>query len=479
MADLHLIGERLSWARGPAVSLPSLTTNELVLLQRRVPDDDRVNVRQARLLHRRAFVKWTRDEDALLRRLFQDGEAVTVISKVLERNLNGVDARLKKLGLVVIKPPKPPTASPALTPRKAAMPVAATPKMPAPARVQVVALQHCSYCATAFPASDSVCPNCGASTVVQSHYLGVGSKLRQGQYTVGKVIGEGGFGITYMGAHVRARQPVAIKELFLQGASRRGLTLVPPRGVTVQQFALERQKCLDEARRIAQFRHDSIVKIVDAFEENGTVYIVMEYLHGQSLEQRVQHGGPLTTLEAGRIAEQLLLALEQIHAQGLLHRDIKPDNIMLCQTGLMARAVLIDFGAAREFQAHRTVQHSLILTPGYAPLEQYGSSLKRSPSSDLYALAGTLYFALTGKAPPPATERVQGVTLRPLPGHVVRESLGLAEALTAALSIRVDERPQTAGDMLERIQWQPRASAQPKLPQAPGLLEQLRKILGI
>jgi serine/threonine protein kinase len=205
---------------------------------------------------------------------------------------------------------------------------------------------------------------------------------------------------------------------------------------------------------LARFKHPSIVGVSDAFEENDTVYLVMEYLPGETLESAVRRDGPMELNRAVTVAVQLLDALAEIHGTGLLHRDIKPDNIMLCAS----KAVLIDFGAAREFQAQHTQLHSLILTPGYAPLEQYGSHVRRSPSSDLYALAGTLHFALTGRVPPAATERINGAKLETLPDHVIRGALGLAEAITAALRIRIEERPQSAREMLERIEWQPDAT---------------------
>ncbi len=494
------------------MTLPPLNPKEIALLQRPVPHDSRVHVQQARLNYRRAFVKWGREEDAMLRRLFLDGSSHNAISRTLERNDAGIKARLKKLGLVVIMPPKPlgtsaypppltkvrvvppkgthptprvkPPPGPAATPRVQMAPV---PPAPAPRVVAlpggvvraVVSGQICLYCVASIPAGASLCPNCGASVAaVSSHRLAVGSKLQGGRYSVGKVLGEGGFGITYMGANVALRQQVAIKEFYPQGATRHAGGVIPPRGMNAQDFALERAKALDEARRVGRFHHPGIVKVSDVFEENGTAYIVMEYLNGESLEGRVARRGPLEPGLVAQIAEQLLLALDQIHGAGLLHRDIKPDNIMLNQDMLSqdaTRAVLIDFGAAREFQTQAPQRHSLILTPGYAPLEQYGSHVKRSPSSDLYALGGTLYFALTGHAPPPATERVQGVTLTSLPEAVVQGALGLAEAITAALRIRVDERPQSAREMLERIRWKPRnAQAEP-----PAWLERLMRALKV
>jgi Protein kinase domain len=466
------------------IAVPSLPLNptEQFLLQKRVPHDARAHVVASRVAHRRAYVKWTTAEDAMLRRLFMDGHPPVLIAQSLERNLKGVEVRLKRLGLTVIKPPKPtvPKPSKPAPSRPAAKPAPAKLRAtPSPRVVLQSVSSSCPYCAAPVPHSASSCPICGAS-VSGDHpgRLAVGTKLRGGRYTVGKILGEGGFGITYLGANVAMKQRVAIKEFFPSGATRHGATLIPPRGVSAQMFASERAKCLEEAQRLARFKHPSIVGVRDAFAENDTVYLVMEYLPGETLENAVRQSGPLELSRAVTVAVQLLDALTQIHGAGLLHRDIKPDNIMLSAN----RAVLIDFGAAREFQAQQTQLHSLILTPGYAPLEQYGSHVRRSASSDLYALAGTLYFALTGRVPPPATERINGAKLEVLPHHVVRGALGLAEAITAALRIRIEERPQSAREMIERIQWQPNQnparSAVAAVPDSGWLQRLLRRFSG-
>ncbi len=289
--------------------------------------------------------------------------------------------------------------------------------------------------------------------------LAVGTKLNNGLYSIGRVIGEGGFGITYMGADVRRAQRVAIKEFFPSGATRVNGVLLPPRGVSATEFATERVKCLEEAQRLGRFKHAGIVGVSDAFEANSTVYLVMEYLHGATLEETVRQHGPLEASRVSGIALQLLSALECVHTQGLLHRDIKPDNVMLCgESAQTERAVLIDFGAAREFQSQRSQRHSLILTPGYAPLEQYGSQVKRSASSDLYALAGTLYFALTARVPPDALQRIHGAKLQGLPTRAIAAAPGLCDAITAGLNVRIEERPQSAREMGMRIAWQARAA---------------------
>lgn len=422
-----------------------LNAQELQLLRQTVPHDPRPHVARARLSHRRAYLRWTREEDALLRRLFLDGYPSSAIAFGLERNLSGVDSRLKKLGLVVVKPPKPP--KPVDTKSRAK-------KILAPRVALRTPAQPCVYCAATVPANASSCPNCGAAIgdtakpALHPYRLPLGTTLSAGRYSVGKILGTGGFGITYMGADTRTRERVAIKEFFPHGATRHNGAIIPPHGMDGATFSAERTKYLEEARRLTPFKHSSIVGVRDAFEEHGTAYLVMEYLNGETLEAQVRRTGPIAPDRVAKLATQLLVGLAQIHAAGLLHRDIKPDNVMLCDG---ARAVLIDFGAAREFQTMQTQRHSLILTPGYAPLEQYGSQVRRSASSDLYALAGTLYFALTARVPPAATERINGAALEDLPVSIVRAAPGLSAAITSALSIRIEERPQSALEMIERI----------------------------
>ena len=436
-----------------------LNHQELLIVRQAVPRDIRAHVVKARASHRRAYVKWTPSEDALLRRAFMDGHPSALIAQGVERNLKSVEGRLKRLGLVVIKPPKP-TMQKTIAPKKVKVPRAAIPSPKPRVALQPVSAA-CVYCAAPIPSSATHCPNCGASSASDNAgRLAIGTKLRGGLYSIGRVIGEGGFGITYMGADVRRAQRVAIKEFFPSGATRVNGVLLPPRGVSAAEFAAERVKCLEEARRLARFKHAGIVGVSDAFEENGTVYLVMEYLHGATLEETVRVNGPLEASRISKIAAQLLGALECVHKQGLLHRDIKPDNVMLCGDRLQTeRAVLIDFGAAREFQSQQSQRHSLILTPGYAPLEQYGSQVKRSASSDLYALAGTLYFALTSHIPPDALQRIHGAKLEGLPAQAMTAAPGLCETIIAGLNVRIEERPQSAREMAMRIAWQASAAS--------------------
>jgi serine/threonine protein kinase len=273
-------------------------------------------------------------------------------------------------------------------------------------------------------------------------HLPVGTRLKGGRYTLGKVLGQGGFGITYLGADTQENRPVAIKELFPEGSSRRANSrnVVPPTSLLGAGFAETMEKFEDEARVMARFNHPGIVRVFDIFEENGTAYLVMEFLKGQTLGKRIEKQGRLPAHEVQDIALKLLDALEVVHGAGMLHRDIKPDNVFLHQDG---RVVLIDFGSARQFAQGKTLQHTQLVTPGYAPLEQYGTAGKFGPYTDLYALGATLYHALMGVVPPAATDRVQSNQPLRLPRETPD---GLEQAVNRALEIRVDRRPQSVAE---------------------------------
>jgi len=294
----------------------------------------------------------------------------------------------------------------------------------------------CPYCGTSNDNDAPVCTVCGGILAANTLHLRQGSIL--GRYELGKVLGQGGFGVTYAGRDTLLGRGVAVKELFPEGSSRRGSSVVPPRS---SNFVLEREKFLEEARTLAQFDHPSIVRVWDAFELNGTAYLVMEFLRGETLGKRMER--PLSSGEVEDIARKILGGLEQVHAANMLHRDIKPDNIYLTQD---ARAVLIDFGSARAFaEGGAASTHTRLVTPGYAPPEQYASSAKFGPYTDLYALGATLYHALSGKMPPPATDRMLGTALEPLPNSV---PVGLRLLIERCMALEVVKRPQSVLEVI-------------------------------
>ncbi|MFB9991088.1 protein kinase [Deinococcus oregonensis] len=302
---------------------------------------------------------------------------------------------------------------------------------------------NCPVCGSAVQPGETVCHTCGAPLTASGLVaLPVGTTLMSGQYTLNRVLGQGGFGITYAGEDIRLGLKVAIKELFLDGSSRRGKTVVAPGNISSTEYQTTKTGFLDEAKVLASFNDPGIVKVMNYFEENSTAYLVMEFLEGSTLGGLIEKRGPMPPDVVFEVARSVARTLEVIHQRGLLHRDIKPDNIFFNQTG---RIVLIDFGSVRAFVAGKTLSHTRLVTPGYAPLEQYGNSGRFGPYTDIYALGATLLHALTGQMPPPATDLMLGTPLPPMPDSTLP---GLRRAVTQAMALRVEDRPQSAQALL-------------------------------
>ena len=314
---------------------------------------------------------------------------------------------------------------------------------------------QCAVCSTDNPDGARQCATCGVALVPADdpHVLPVGTLLCGGIYGVGRCVGHGGFGITYQGSDMKLRRSVAIKEFFPTGCARRGTTVTPSGSWTPAAFAEGRGRFLQEGEALARFDHPGIVRVYGAFEENGTACIVMEYLKGRTLE-RILHerGGPLPEDEALGYVRQVAEALEVMHEGDFLHRDIKPSNIMVVDGARPrpgTRVVLIDFGTAREFLRDVTCAHSVVLTPGYAPLEHYSKRARRGPYTDVYALAAVLYHLLTGTPPPEALDRHYGEALVPVRSRNPQVSERVALAIERGLEMEAGRRPQTAREFLD------------------------------
>src|SRR5215211_4096061 len=264
-----------------------------------------------------------------------------------------------------------------------------------------------------------------------------------GRYEVVSVLGQGGFGITYRARDAQLGREVAVKEyLPLALAVRQGGTTVLPRSTTAaQDFAWGRDRFVAEGRTLASLQNaPGIVRVFDFLEANGTAYIVMQLLQGETLESRLKQAGTLPPAAIERILWPLLDGLEQVHGAGFLHRDIKPANILLDAAG---QPTLIDFGASRAAMAGRSTALTAIFTPGYAAGEQM-TSAKQGPWTDIYGLSATLYHAITGAAPPSAFDRMLDDEYQPLakkapPGF----GRGLLVGLDAGLAVRASDRPQS------------------------------------
>ncbi len=273
------------------------------------------------------------------------------------------------------------------------------------------------------------------------HRLAEGSTLGGGRYVIDAVLGQGGFGVTYRATDTQLHRPVAIKEFFLAGSTRVAGQVQPPPGLE-GEFADRLERIRDEARALARFRHPSIVTVHEFLEDNGTIYVVMELLRGRSLKQ-VMAGGALPEDQAIRYAAEIAGALDAIHAENLLHRDVKPDNIMVMEDGHVA---LVDFGTAREFSAGQSSLMSQTLTPGYAPVEQYTAHGRFGPATDVYALGATTYHMLTGVPPVPSLDRYTASVGLTAPRTVnPAVSQAASDAVVWAMALASSDRPQSAG----------------------------------
>ena len=230
---------------------------------------------------------------------------------------------------------------------------------------------RCTVCSTDNSEAAIACRSCGSplaveASVASEQVLPAGTVLQGGAYVVEGVLGQGGFGITYKSRDARLNRTVALKEFFpqAQGCLRRGTTVHPSGGITLSEFHEERNKFLEEGQRLAQFQHPSIVKVFSLFEENNTAYMVMEFLKGKTLLKMVEERGPLEERLIVRLIEQVAGALGVVHQANVIHRDIKPENVIVTVDD---RAVLVDFGTAREFAAGKTRKMTTMLTPGYRP----------------------------------------------------------------------------------------------------------------
>jgi uncharacterized protein YjbI with pentapeptide repeats len=314
----------------------------------------------------------------------------------------------------------------------------------------------------------SRCPTCGydrTEAATEGQLIAVGQCLA-GRYYIGRNLGQGGFGATYLSWDDRLQAPVAIKEFLPLGCavrSRDGL-FVEPHGPEKDNFPHGLCRFLEEAKSLAKFRSsDRVVSVYDVFETNGTAYIVMEYLPGLSLRQiqKKHFNERLEPKAAVLFLGKVLEGIREIHQYGVLHRDICPENIIV----LDDKAVkLVDFGSARHAIRAQIKKISIVIKPGYAPCEQY-TGTGQGEWTDIYAVAATFYHLLTGEMPPDAVARLAEDTLRPISDHGVSLPRGVEAAILRGLALRPVDRWQAACAFLEAIAEEGHVfAAQPKLP---------------
>lgn len=288
------------------------------------------------------------------------------------------------------------------------------------------------------------CPHCGwvPGHPTRPPYIPVGTVLND-CYRIGRVLGHGGFGITYLAWDTHLDLPIAIKEYFPRTLATRvgdNLTLSIYPGQKRLWFEDSLHSFQEEARILAKFqRHPAIVGVYSFFRANGTCYMVMEYIAGITLKTYLKHKEVLSYRSSHKVMAPIMEALEAVHAVGLLHRDVSPHNIYITQK---KQVKLLDFGAARFITEERNQDLSVILKPGYAPPEQYQAQGNQGTWTDVYGLAATFYNCLTGNPPPDAVERTKQDTLI-LPSTLGVELPPTAEyALLKGLALDIEDRFQ-------------------------------------
>jgi len=277
-----------------------------------------------------------------------------------------------------------------------------------------------------------------------------GTILSNGKYVIEKVLGIGGFGITYYAKHTLLNKYCAIKEFFIDGRCMRD---IQSHAVQVQSekdkeaFEKYRQKFIEEARILEKLDHPNIVKILDVFEENNTSYIAMSFIKGLTLQSMIELFGKLDYRTAVNYIAQIAEAVDYIHQHDILHRDIKPDNIIIT---IEDKAILIDFGSAREFVHDKKQSHTSIITQGYSPLEQYSKNSRIGAYTDIYAIGGVLYFALTGQKPVDASSRT--IDRMPEPKELLP---GIPEEVNRttlkAMQLKSENRHQTVKEFMDDL----------------------------
>ena len=308
----------------------------------------------------------------------------------------------------------------------------------------------------ALAAGETVCPECGrpyGSVRAESFALKPGTIL-DGKYLVGEMLGQGGFGITYIGFDLLLEQKIAIKEYFPMSTgmvSREGRSTVVWSDAVMQKSGVEKgfDSFLKEARKMAKLRSiPSVVGVNSVFIQNETAYIVMDFIEGETLLKKLQREGPMDYGTCVSLMTPIMQALSEVHKHGIIHRDISPDNIMVQNDG---RLILLDLGAAKDLDIQGkdgNMQSSqMVAKQGFSPVEQYGRDGKIGSWTDVYAMAATIYYCCTGVLPPSATDRMIEDTLTCRP-RLTKEQF---DVLAFCMSVLPQKRPQNMDALLQIV----------------------------
>ncbi len=320
----------------------------------------------------------------------------------------------------------------------------------------------CYGCMREKDSPEGICPYCGFERTVYEEKRSIRAlptgTILNGKYILGKVLGEGGFGITYLAMDLNLQMPVAIKEYFPVGLASRD-TSAGENTENVSVITGEKRRYYEygiksfsaEARNLARFQKtEGVISVKDFFLENNTAYLAMEYISGKTLKQYLEEiNTPLSEAETLRLIRPILDALVSVHAEGIIHRDVSPENIMLAKDG---RVVLIDFGAARIATGAETKSLTVLLKHGYAPVEQYQTRGKQGPYTDIYAVCATIYRMLSGEKPEEAIDRMVDDKVIPLERKSgLHISHLVSEAVQKGLSVQSQDRYQTVQELIQSL----------------------------
>lgn len=315
--------------------------------------------------------------------------------------------------------------------------------------------EYCPSCMAENTDGAEKCSICGGDMRAQNrqHQLPVMTIL-EGRYLIGKVLGEGGFGITYIGLDLRLEERVAIKEFYPTGSvTRYAKHSAEVEATSAEGEVLlerEREKFLTEARTMSRFSGESsIVHVKDFFYANSTAYIVMEFIDGETMQQRLKEKGPEN--DFNKLLDMLrpvIKDLDDVHRAGFIHRDISPSNLMVDKSGSVK---LLDFGTAREVNEDGEKSLSIVLKPGFAPEEQYRRRGQQGPWTDVYALCATIYKLCTGVTPEVSVDRLAVDSLEPPSKFGVKINPQQEAVLARGLAVRREDRIQSAAELLEDL----------------------------
>ena len=317
-------------------------------------------------------------------------------------------------------------------------------------------VRRCMKCMHPLTAGETVCPECGrayGSVNAETFALKPGTIL-EGKYLVGEMLGQGGFGITYIGFDLLLEQKVAIKEYYPMSTgmvSREGHSTVVWSSAMMGKTGTQKgfDSFLKEARKMAKLGGiPGVVGVKSVFIQNETAYIVMDFIEGETLLKKLQKNGPMDFDSCVKLMTPIMQALAEVHEHGIIHRDISPDNIMVRPDG---KLILLDLGAAKDLDIQGndgSVQSSqMVAKHGFSPIEQYSKSGKVGPWTDIYAMAATIYYCCTGILPPPATDRTIDDTLACQP-LLTQTQFGI---LADCMRMRPQDRPQSMDTLLQML----------------------------